>query len=134
MYLATIQSETPYYQSNPNALEPFTPGGTFYDPGFIECRDDRCRKAWGLRIIDSADISMYGAGLYSFFENYGQACVEAENCQENMVYVENSNVRLFGLSTKAAINMVRTSSGEVVPQADNRSNFCSTLALFESSI
>lgn len=133
VYMATIQSETPYYQANPNALTPFTSGATFSDPGFGECTTDRCRKAWGLRLVDSSSIYMYGAGLYSFFDNYGQTCLDTESCQENMVGIERSSVQLFGLGTKAATNMIRTPSGQVVRQEDNRSNFCSTLALFDST-
>ena len=30
--------------------------------------------AWGLRIVDSTNILIYGAGLYSFFNNYSTAC------------------------------------------------------------
>lgn len=25
---------------------------------------------WGLRVLDSQDLHVYGAGLYSFFNNY----------------------------------------------------------------
>lgn len=43
----------------------------------------------------------------------------------------NENVYLWGLSTKASVNMVTVDGKGVVPQADNRDNFCSTLAVFE---
>lgn len=149
IYMGLIQTETPYYQSNPTSLEPFTPNPSFSDPTFADCQTDQCRKAWGLRIVDSSNILVFGAGLYSFFENYGQTCLKTEDCQENMVSVEgtSSSVRLVGLSTKASSNMVSSSSSAsiyganggaggqtrlLVPQADNRNNFCSSLALFQT--
>jgi glucan 1,3-beta-glucosidase len=77
---------------------------------------------------------VYGAGLYSFFENYGQTCLDTESCQENMVEVDCSDVHLYGLSTKASVNMITSSNGAgIVPQDENESNFCSTIALFEQS-
>ena len=122
-----------YYQSNPNALTPFTPSAAFSDPAFAECTTDSCRKAWGLRIVSSSNVLVYGAGLYSFFENYGQDCLATESCQQNMVSVEkcSGEVFIWGLSTKASTNMVTLDGNGVVPQIDNRDNFCSTIALFE---
>ncbi|KAI9832854.1 MAG: hypothetical protein M1826_001020 [Phylliscum demangeonii] len=131
VYMAAIQIETPYYQANPNALSPFTPNPAFSDPDFAHCDTDACRKAWGLRVIDSTDVLIVGAGLYSFFDNYGQACLATESCQLNMVGVERSAIHLFGLSTKASTHMVTTLAA-AVPQADNRDNFCSTIALFQA--
>ena len=105
-----------------------------------------------MRIVKSSDILVYGAGLYSFFENYGQTCVADQNCQNRMVSVEGevSNINIFGLSTKASVNMVSTAGGySIIDQTatpgsgvsravnalsildkDNRSNFCATLALW----
>jgi glucan 1,3-beta-glucosidase len=148
--MGVIQTETPYFQARPNALVPFRAQASLADPTFADCRTDGCRKAWGLRIIDSTDVFMYGAGLYSFFEHYEQTCLETESCQENMLELQRSkNVWLFGLNTKASTNMVTVSpppqataaphphsdaywQRRVVPQADNRNAFCSTLALFQT--
>jgi hypothetical protein len=133
VYMGAIQTETPYYQSNPNALTPFAPNATYSDPTFATCTTDSCRKAWGLRIVSSSNVLVYGAGLYSFFDNYDQTCLATESCQDNMVSVEScsGNVQLWGLSTKASTNMVSLDNVAAVPQKDNRSNFCSTIALFE---
>lgn len=132
VFMGLIQTETPYYQSNPDALTPFTPQTTWNDPTFSHCTTASCRKAWGLRVLNTSDLFVYGAGLYSFFENYGQTCLDTESCQENMVEVDCSNVHLYGLSTKASVNMITSSNGVgLVPQDENESNFCSTIALFE---
>ncbi|KAE8151947.1 pectate lyase superfamily protein-domain-containing protein [Aspergillus avenaceus] len=132
VYMGLIQTETPYYQANPNSLTPFTPQTTWNDPDFSYCKTDGCRKAWGLRVLNTSDLYVYGAGLYSFFENYEQSCLATESCQENMVEVDCSDVHIYGLSTKASTNMITSNSGVgLVPQKDNKSNFCSTIALFE---
>ncbi|KAI9855770.1 MAG: hypothetical protein M1824_005843 [Vezdaea acicularis] len=132
VYMGLIQTETAYMQSNPNAMVPFKQNPTYNDPTFSECKDKvGCPKTWGLRVLDSSDLLVYGAGLYSFFENYDQTCLATESCQENMVSIENSTaIHLFGLSTKASTNMVTVNGAGVVDQKDNRNNFCSTLALF----
>ena len=95
-------------------------------------------------MVDTTDTLVYGAGLYSFFDNYSQDCVAAESCQSNVLSVEGatSNFHVFGLSTKASVNMVTSSVGvsggasqpyaglDLVKDEDNRSNFCSTIALW----
>ncbi|PWY88635.1 exo-beta-1,3-glucanase [Aspergillus sclerotioniger CBS 115572] len=134
VFMGLIQTETPYYQANPNALTPFTPQTAWNDPDFSYCTTDSCRKAWGLRVINSTDTYVYGAGLYSFFDNYSQTCLDTESCQENIVEVDCSDVHIYGLSTKASTNMITSSSGDmIVPQEGNESSYCSTIALFEQS-
>ncbi|KAL8675620.1 MAG: hypothetical protein Q9168_000132 [Polycauliona sp. 1 TL-2023] len=133
VYMAAIQTETPYFQSNPDATTPFTTNEKYHDPDFTHCKTAACKKAWGLRVVASSDVHIFGAGLYSFFENYEQDCLATESCQENMVSLEcgNENVYLWGLNTKASTNQVTIDGTGVVNQKDNRSNFCSTLAVFE---
>ncbi|KAF1986774.1 glycoside hydrolase family 55 protein [Aulographum hederae CBS 113979] len=148
VFMGFIQTETPYYQSNPVATTPFLLQDS--DPKFEDCTDNACKKSWGVRVIDSKDVFIYGAGLYSFFENYAQTCVSGQDCQTNMVAVEGttSNLNMFALSTKASVNMVTNYVGAAgaatqealgkraakavnsVQDADNRSNFCATLAFW----
>lgn len=135
LFMGLIQTETPYYQSNPTALVPFTPDASWNDPDFATCTTASCQKAWGLRVMNSSGMYVYGAGLYSFFENYAQSCLKNEDCQQNMVEVDCSDIHLYGLSTKAAVNMITSNTGmSMVPEMDNTSNFCSTIALFEQSL
>lgn len=135
VYMALIQTETPYFQSNPNAITPFTVNSAYSDPDFsTSCGSDPdlCPKSWGLRILNSEDIYVYGAGLYSFFDNYSQDCLANESCQTNMVSIENSSdVLLYGLSTKAATNMVTLDGNSAALDSDNRNNFCATIAFFD---
>ena len=66
-----IQTETPYYQPNPPAPAPFSPMPALHDPYFTSpCSGQSGNSAWGLRIINSQNVLIYGAGLYSFFDNY----------------------------------------------------------------
>lgn len=135
IYLALIQTETPYFQGNPIATEPFEVNNKFNDPDFkTSCAGDtsgNCERAWGVRAANSKDVFVYGAGLYSFFDNYGQDCLKTQSCQANMVSLEDSAVHFFGLSTKASTNMLTVNGGSVALDKDNRNNFCATLALFE---
>lgn len=133
IYMSAIQTETPYFQSNPNAETPFTVNTAFSDPNFSStCGSDTdlCPKAWGLRVLGSSDVLIYGAGLYSFYDNYDQTCLNTESCQDNMVDLESSTVWLYGLSTKAATNMVTLNGASAALDKDNRNNFCATVALF----
>ena len=119
-------------QDNPNALTPFPPNSAYSDPTFSECYLPTCYKTFGLRIFNSTYIFTYGAGLYSFFNNYDQGCLLTENCQTLMVSLEQSEgIYLYALSTKAAQNMVEVDQVAIVPQAANQNGFCQTVAVFE---
>lgn len=126
IWYGAIQTETPYYQPNPAASVPFTKNAKFFDPDMTNQA-----SAWAVRIIDSSSIWNYGSGTYSFFDNYAQTCVTAQNCQQHMNQIENStNVNWFGMSTKASVNMITSGGQGLAKDADNRSNFCATLAIF----
>ncbi|KAH7329416.1 family 55 glycoside hydrolase [Stachybotrys elegans] len=133
VYMALIQTETAYYQGNPDSLVPFSPNAAYFDPDFSECDgSSTCHRTWGMRIHDSEDIFLFGGGLYSFFNNYDQVCVGLNNCQDHMINIENSSAHLYGVSTKAAVNMVRLNGQIAATDSDNRNNFCAAIASFES--
>jgi len=129
--MAMIQTETPYFQSVPMAPEPFT--SEVNDPDFSKCNGSyRCAMAWGLIIKNSQDIYLYGAGLYNFFQNYNQSCLNSEDCQQSLVDINSnsSGVYIFNLNTKAAIDMISVDEKGLVEQVDDRNSFCSTIAGF----
>ncbi|KKY34444.1 putative glycoside hydrolase family 55 protein [Diaporthe ampelina] len=132
VYMALIQTETAYFQGNPVAPTPFTINATYTDPNFDGVAS-KAARTWGLRVVDSKDVFVYGAGLYSFFDDYNQECLATADCQDNMVSIESSAVHLFGLSTKAATNMVTVDGESKALDADNRSTFCATLSYFTSA-
>ncbi|KAK8189827.1 pectate lyase superfamily protein-domain-containing protein [Phyllosticta capitalensis] len=133
VFMGLIQTETPYFQSNPDATTPFTSQSAWSDPSFTG--NELAKKAWGLRIVDSSDVMVYGGGLYSFFENYSQDCLATQSCQTNMISLEgtNSNIILSTISTKAAVNMITVEGNGVVLDKDNRNNFCANIVQYSLS-
>ncbi|CAM6116291.1 unnamed protein product [Calypogeia fissa] len=135
VFMGLIQTETPYFQANPNAITPFTVNSAYSDPDFSSsCGSDMslCPKAWGLRVINSQNVFVYGASLYSFFDNYAQGCLATQSCQSNMVDMQScSNIYLYGLSTKAATNMVTLEGNSAALDSDNRNTYCATVASFQ---
>ncbi|KAK5945682.1 hypothetical protein PMZ80_002889 [Knufia obscura] len=133
VFMASIQTETAYYQSAPNALESgFTPNAVYSDPDFANCTDDKCKKTWGLRILDSTDIYMFGGGLYSFFDDYKQDCLDTESCQTSMIDLQcSSNVFLYGFVTRATTNQLDVNGQPAVLEADNTNLFGSTVLLYQ---
>lgn len=119
-------------QDDPNALGPFPPQTAYSDPTFSECYEATCYKTYGLRLYNATYILVYGAGLYSFFNDYDQGCLLEEDCQQNIVSIEESEgIYLYALSTKAATNMVEVDLVAIVPEAANVNGFCQTVACFE---
>ncbi|KAI4859445.1 glucan 1,3-beta-glucosidase GLUC78 precursor [Hypoxylon rubiginosum] len=137
VFIGVAQTETAYYQGNPAA-----PAGTsvlegYFDPDFDQScggSSDTCARTWGLRVTNSSALYVYGAGMYSFFNNYAQQCVEEQNCQDNMISIENSkDIHLFGVSTKASVNMITVDGQSAALDKDNRNDFCAAIARFEVS-
>ena len=73
IFLGHMQTETPYYQLQVNVLVLAYlegQGGFVNDPTFTDCNDNSNYIAsWALRIINSTNLFIYSAGLYSFFDN-----------------------------------------------------------------
>jgi glucan 1,3-beta-glucosidase len=134
VYMALIQTETAYFQGNPDSKTPFTVNARFKDPSFdaLCAGKTNCARTWGVRVTDSTNVFVYGAGLYSFFDNYSQVCLNTQSCQEHMVSIENSAVHMYAISTKAAVNMLTVNGQAAAFDRDNRNNFCATLAVFHS--
>ncbi|RFU74993.1 glycoside hydrolase family 55 [Trichoderma arundinaceum] len=139
VYSNILQTETAYMQGNPDARVPFTTNSRYADPDWSKCTTSTCARTWGIRIVNSSNTLIYGAGMYSFFNNYnlnqptGSACVDFNNCQDNMIDIQNSQVKLFGISTKASISMINLNGQQAVFDRDNRDTFCGTIASFETS-
>lgn len=133
VFMSLVQSETAYYQPNPDATKPFKFNPAYSDPDFSNCRGGGCARTWGLRVQDSDDVLVYGGGLYSFFDNYGQTCVNQNNCQDNMIAIDKSKVQMLAISTKASINMVNLNGAPFAKDADNRNNFCAAIAVADLS-
>ncbi|KAK4133566.1 glycoside hydrolase family 55 protein [Trichocladium antarcticum] len=139
IWMGQIQTETPYYQPNPPAPYPFTRNPDLWDPDFdYDCHRHAdsnsvglretfpCEMAWGLRVVSSRNVVVFGAGLYSFFNNYNTSCSTAmagESCQARIFWVGgetgDNNTGLF------AVEMYNLNT-----IGSNLATFASTLAAF----
>lgn len=125
LFMGHIQTETPYFQESPGALQPFSPGLFSGDPLFADCRPNtRCEEAWGLRVIESSDIFLYGVGLYTFFQNYDEQChgridkeslgndAALEECQARVFQTSyTSGLWVYNIFTKGITEMVSPLGG-----------------------
>ncbi|KAK4233336.1 glycoside hydrolase family 55 protein [Achaetomium macrosporum] len=115
IYSGHMQTETPYFQPSPNALQVYT--STPSDLSFADCDDDvHCVEAYALRVLNSTNIYIYGAGFYSFFDSYTQDCVATETCQNRIVETSFSEgIWLYDLYTKGSIQAVSPAGGVPAP-------------------
>lgn len=152
IYMGQIQSETPYFQPNPPATVPFPPVASLQDPDFEALCEDSdgdvpCEMAWGLRVIDSRDVVIFGAGHYSFFNDYSTDCSQPESgteCQERIVEILGApadattrrsaggegELDVYGLNTIGAVSMVTRYGEDVVFARDNPAGFVDTVAVY----
>lgn len=128
----------PYYQPNPPATLPFPPVASLNDPVFTVSSDPSTNTAdaWGLRIISSDNTLVYGAGLYSFFDNNDVTCSNVghgEACQNRIVSVEASSVvSVYNLNTVGTTEMITLDGTDVAYWGDNVNGFIDTVALFRT--
>ena len=106
--MGVIQHETAYYQGNPDALSPYTLQPAYTDPTFAECTQANCARTWGLRVINSTNVFLYGGGLYNFFDNWSSTCLDMENCQERMIDGKNFQQDFF--TTSGILTMCQIST------------------------
>ncbi|GKT84487.1 glucan 1,3-beta-glucosidase [Colletotrichum tofieldiae] len=107
------------------------------DPDFSDCEvaaevwDDRCNYAWGLQIVDSKDVMIHSAGLYSFFNEYYQDCIPTHNCQDRILEVKGSTgVVIYNLFTVATINIASGIDDTNVPQDGNQRGFTTEISVW----
>jgi glucan 1,3-beta-glucosidase len=139
VYLGHAQTESPYYQPQPLARYPFPVVPELNDPDFErDCAADSapgCESAWAIRVIDSSDIVVYGAGLYSFFDSYSDSCsreTSTTDCQGRLLSIQGNTpgVKFAGLSTVATRVMIHRDQKDFVHAQPNKGTFADTLALY----
>jgi glucan 1,3-beta-glucosidase len=139
VYLGHAQTESPYYQPQPLARYPFPVVPELNDPDFERvCAADSapgCESAWAIRIIDSSDVVVYGAGLYSFFDSYSDKCsreTSKTDCQDRLLSVQGvtRGVKFLGLSTVATKVMIHRDQRDFIHAELNKGTFADTLALY----
>ncbi|EKG16619.1 Pectin lyase fold/virulence factor [Macrophomina phaseolina MS6] len=130
VWAGQVQTESAYFQPNPDASAVFPVNATIGDPVFKSGE-----SGWGLRAVDSS-VLVYGAGLYSFFSNYSTACSNAPGgmCQSKIMNVEgNSYVSMFNLNAVGATSMISRDGVEVANYRDNLNVYPDTVALYRSA-
>ena len=139
-----------YYQPSPGATTPFSPVASRNDPDFsVFCagKAATCNDAWALRILSSKNILVYGAGLYSFFNNYSTTCSDHndttynENCQTQIFGIDEggsqsysgSTIYLYGLNTLGTVSMIDSGGVSIAAQSDNTNAYAETVAMYVAS-
>ncbi|AEO64870.1 glycoside hydrolase family 55 protein [Thermothielavioides terrestris NRRL 8126] len=162
VWMGQIQTETPYYQPNPPAPFPFALlNPALHDPDFgLDCQPGPfhsspstlaggppCAMAWGLRILNSRNVVVFGAGLYSFFNNYATNCSTAragETCQARILWIgpegppSGSAAHANGIGTGGGRGSGGAPLGVELYNLNtigsNRATFASTLAAFRCGL
>lgn len=138
--MGQIQTETAYYQPVPNALIPFPTVAAYNDPVFTTANFSQNATVpnadgYGLRVLASSNLLVYGAGLYTFFNNYSTACSAqggGEYCQSRIFDVESSTVYLYDLHTVGTYDMITRNGVDFARSTDNSAGFIDEIALFRS--
>ncbi|KAF7177443.1 hypothetical protein CNMCM7691_005696 [Aspergillus felis] len=125
VFAGMIQTESPYYQLTPHPPAPFQKAvGKFPGDPDYACASPAtlgCDSSWAVRIVNSKDIFIAGAGLYSWFDTYDQSvCVDASNCQKVLAEIKDNygGIRIHNLITIGATNMM-VSDGTLIASKDN---------------
>ncbi|KAJ4361597.1 hypothetical protein N0V95_001758 [Ascochyta clinopodiicola] len=136
-----IQTESPYYQYTSGTISPgpykSTVGSFSGDPVFgdTSCNGTSlmCDFAWAVLMQSSSNVTIAGAGLYSWFENYGQSCVDTQNCQQRLVYDDGNNggFYLWNLITIGSVEMISGPEVDILAKPNTQASghpFWSALA------
>ncbi len=143
IFMGQIQTETPYYQPNPAANNPLPQNSAINDPNFsTSCpagAASNCPLAWGLRVSASSNILVYGAGLYSFLNDYSTSCSAAgasTPCQAAIFMYDSAATKdlyVYNLNTVGTTGMVYRDTGKLATNIYNYNVYPSTIFFFRSS-
>lgn len=117
------QITQPYFQPNPAAPAPFISNSAYNDPA-----GGPGGQAWALSVVNSQNLLFYGAGFYSFFQNYQTTCQGSANCQQQIINLDSaSTVSVYLLSTVGVINSLSVNAQAVIHESDNQNGFQQTV-------
>ena len=92
-------------------------------------------EGWGFRAIAAKNVLVYGAGLYSFFNNYSTTCSNQGNdsvCQSRILTLEkNSAVDVYDLHTVGTRVMITQNGNDRADWKDNHAGFADEVAVFK---
>jgi len=139
IFAGFMQTESPYWQSFPDIKnQPYSLVSAFNDPDFTPtCRFGSCQSL-GLRIVDTRAVYIYGAGLYSFFNNYDSSCSatawkDSMDCQSRIFSIEgkSSSIMVYGLNTLGSRSMLSIDGVDNALAEDYTSFFTETMGVFQ---
>lgn len=137
IFAGFIQTETPYYMPTPDALsQPYARQTAYNDPVYAAGQ-----SSYGLRVVDSTNVLIYGGGLYSFFRNYDVSCSDpnAPNgrriCQNRILSIEGaSTFQAFALSEVGVEQMLTINGQDRALWSDNLSVYPDTIGYIKYNI
>ncbi|KAI0748312.1 exo-beta-1,3-glucanase [Daedaleopsis nitida] len=122
-YMGLIQTESAYYQPVPAVPAPFSIDSSIHDPSF----PSDLTSGWAVSITGSSDIIIFGAGLYSFFTNYAQDCLDTSSCQTQIFNIDDtSSVSVYSLSTVGVTSQLSISGKGIIPASVSPDGFAFT--------
>jgi len=88
-------------------------------------------SAWGLHITNSREILIYGAGFYSFFQDYLQTCLDTTTCQPQIANIDSdSDVQIYTLSTVGTTYQLSVDNVGIINQKYNQDGFAQTATIW----
>lgn len=138
IFAGQVQTETAYMQPSPPAPGPWPYNSALNDPQFNTATINGIpnNDGWGLRILNSKNVYIYGGGFYSFFNNYNTACSnqgKGETCQNSIVSIEGSSATsIYNLNTVGVHYAVSRDGTTTGIWSDNANGFVNTIALYRT--
>jgi glucan 1,3-beta-glucosidase len=84
--------------------------------------------SWALRIIFSTDVFLYGGGFYSWFRQYGQACIPTKTCPDAFIdTVYSQGIWPYDIVAKGSIQVISPGGGEGVTQVETQAYYLATV-------
>ncbi|KAH7380737.1 exo-beta 1,3 glucanase-like protein [Pyrenochaeta sp. MPI-SDFR-AT-0127] len=135
VFAGFIQTETPYYMPTPDARsQPYGRSDAFSDPNYATACPAGICDPYGLRLLNSKNILIYGGGLYSFFKSYDLTCSSPDapnglrDCQNQILSIEgDSSLQAFALSQVGALQMLTIDGVDKARWNDNLSVYPNTI-------
>ncbi|KAF9239592.1 glycoside hydrolase family 55 protein [Melanogaster broomeanus] len=126
-YMGLIQTETAYFQPDPAPPTPFSISSTYNDPTY----ENGMNMGWALWVETSTNIIVFGAGHYSFFQNYGQTCLSNNTCQAQIVNTDSgSSITVYSLSTVGSTYQLSVLENGVINWDKDIDGFASTVTVW----
>ena len=125
VFVGMQQSETAYWQGNGSpslAPAPWTTLSSYGDPDFTNCAADdaQCRMGWFAQLSGCSNMSLYGAGFWTFFNHYDGSCQSQGICQTSAINIRNnSSLSWFGINVKDNINVIDNAGVPLVTENNN---------------